>query len=49
MIGRIGKIGRMTWDRVGCDGIHTYIYIYVCTHPQRRRDGEIERCKQLLT
>ena len=41
MIGRIGKIGRMTWDRVGCDGIHTYIYIYMYTHI--RRDGEMER------
>ena len=45
MIGRIGKIGRMTWDRVGCDGIHTYIYIYICMHTsaetERWRDREV--------
>ena len=39
MIGRIGKIGRMTWDRVGCDGIH----IYICMYTHIRRDGEMER------
>ena len=43
MIGRIGKIGRMTWDRVGCDGILTYIYICIHTsaETERWRDREV--------